>query len=199
MGDCCAVRIRGSSKTPYAAWAAFVFLDCPHSGTTPPRGGRCLPVHEDLSGDLPVQAGAASIRWRSAGVQVAAVVGAEVVVARGGFSADETVSAARGQTSGSLALMACPRPSSGDVGEGLLTAAFALRSSLLLLTRPRWRSLSLLMERSPTSHPEFVVPQALWCRGCSYPREWNRSSVCNGTLSMGVCSLWLSRPEHLGI
>jgi hypothetical protein len=35
--------------------------------------------------------------------------------------------------------------------------------------------------------------------GCSYLRGWNRSSVCNGTLSVGVCSLWLSRPEHLGI
>jgi hypothetical protein len=32
--------------------------------------------------------------------------------------------------------------------------------------------------------------------GCSYLREWNRSSVCNGTLSAGVCSLWLSGPEH---
>jgi hypothetical protein len=130
---------------------------------------------------------------------VAAVVGAEVVVARGGFSADETVGATRGQTSGSLALTACPHPSSGDVGEGLLTTVFALRSSLLLFSRPRRRSLPLLMERSPASHPEFVVSQALWCRCCSYPREWNRSPVRNGTLSMGVFSLWLLRPEHLGI
>jgi hypothetical protein len=174
-------------------------LSCPHSGTTPLRGGWCLPVHEDLSGDLPVQARVAAIRRRSAGSQVAAVVGAEVVVARGGFSADETVDATRGQTSGSLALMACPLPSSGDVGKGLLTIAFALRSSLLLFSRPRRRSLLLLMERSPASHPEFVIPQALWCRGCSYPREWNRSPVCNGTQSMGVCSLWPLRPEHLGI
>jgi hypothetical protein len=146
-----------------------------------------------------VQAGAAAIRWRSAGAQVAAVVGAKAVVARGGFSADETVGATRCQTSGSLALMACPRPLSGDVGEGLLTAAFALRSSLLLFCRLRQRSLSLLVQRSLASHLEFVVPQALWCGGCSYPREWNQSSFCNGTLSMGVCSLWLSRPEHLGI
>jgi hypothetical protein len=35
--------------------------------------------------------------------------------------------------------------------------------------------------------------------GCSYLREWNWSSVCNGTLSASVCSLWLSGPEHLGI
>jgi hypothetical protein len=154
---------------------------------------------ESGSEDLSVRFGAAAACWCGVGGQVAAVVGAEVMVARGGFSADETVGATRGQTSGSLALMACPRPSSGDVGEGLLTAAFALRSSLLLFIRPRRRSLSLLMERSPASHPEFVVPQAVWCGGCSYPREWNRSPVCNGTLSMGVCSLWLSRPEHLGI
>jgi hypothetical protein len=145
------------------------------------------------------QAGAAAIRWRSAGAQVAAVVGAEVVVARGGFFADETVGATHGQTSDSLALIACPRPSSGDVGEGLLTAAFTLRSLLLLFSRPRRRSLSQLVQWSAASHSEFVIPQALWCGGCSDPWEWNQSSVCNGTLSVGVCSLWLSRPEHLGV
>jgi hypothetical protein len=98
-------------------------LSCPHSGTTPPHGGRCLPVCEDLSGDLPVQAGAAAIRRCGAGAQVAAVIGAEVVVAREGFSADETVGATCGRTSGSLVLMACPRPSCGGMGEGLFTAA----------------------------------------------------------------------------
>jgi hypothetical protein len=114
-------------------------------------------------------------------------------------STDETIGGTCGRTSGSLALTACPRPSCGDVGEGLFTAAFALRSSLLLFSRLRRRSLSLLMEWSPASHLEFVIPWALWCGGCSYPQEWNRSPVCNGTLSMGVCSLWLLRPEHLGI
>jgi hypothetical protein len=146
-----------------------------------------------------VQAGVATIRWRSAGAQVAAVVGAEVVVARGGFSADETVGATRGQTSGSLALIACPRPSSGDMGEGLVTAVSALSSSLLLFSRPERRSLSLLVQRSAASQLEFVILQTLRCGGCSYPREWNQSSVCNGTLSTGVCSLWLSGPKHLGI
>jgi hypothetical protein len=114
-------------------------------------------------------------------------------------SANETVGATCGRTSGSLALMACPRPSCGDVGEGPFTAAFALRSSLLLFSHPKQRSLSLMVQWSPASHLEFVVPQALWCGGCSYPQEWNQSPICNGTLSMGVCSLWLSRPEHLGI
>jgi hypothetical protein len=35
--------------------------------------------------------------------------------------------------------------------------------------------------------------------GCSYLRRRNRSSVCNGTLSACVCSLWLSGPEHVCI
>jgi hypothetical protein len=90
-----------------------------------------------------VQDGAAAIRWRSAGAQVAAVVGAEVVAAREGFSANETIGATCGRTSSSLALTACPRPSCGDVGKGLSIAASALRSSLLLFSRPKWRSLSL--------------------------------------------------------
>jgi hypothetical protein len=94
---------------------------------------------------------------------VAAVIGAEVVSAGEGFSADESISATRGPTSGSLALIACPRPLSGDAGEGLVVAASALRSSLLMFGRPERRSLSLLMERSAASQLEFVVPQALRC------------------------------------
>jgi hypothetical protein len=92
-----------------------------------------------------VQAGASAIRRRGAGAQVAAVVGAVVVAAGEGFSTDETIGASWGQTLGSLALMAYPRPSSGDAGEGLVTAASALRSSLLLFSRPKQGSLSLLV------------------------------------------------------
>jgi hypothetical protein len=60
-------------------------------------------------------------------------------------SADEIVNATCGRTSDSSALTACPRPSCGDVGKGLFTAASVLRSSLLLFSRPRRRSLSLLL------------------------------------------------------
>jgi hypothetical protein len=141
---------------------------------------------------------AADARWCGSGGQVDAVVGAEVVAAGESFSADETVSATRGPTSGSLALISGSRPPRGDTNDSLVAAASALRSSLLLFGRPERRSLSLL-QWSAASHPELVVPQALRCGGCSYPREWNRSSDCNGTLSVGVCSLWLSGPEHLGI
>jgi hypothetical protein len=85
------------------------------------------------------------LEWGSAGGQVAAVVGAEVVSAGEGFSA-------------SLPLIACPRPSSGDTGEGLVAAASALRSSLLLFSRSKRRSLSLLTEWAAASHLEFCRP-----------------------------------------
>jgi hypothetical protein len=107
------------------------------------------------------------------GGQVDAAVGAEVVAAGESFSADETVSATRGPTSGSLALMSGSRPLSGNANESLQATASVPGPSLLL-------------QRSLASRPEFVVPQALLCGGCSYPREWNQSFVCNGTLSAGV-------------
>jgi hypothetical protein len=141
---------------------------------------------EDVSEDLPVRFGAAGARWCGVGGQVDAAVGAEVVAAGESFSAVETVSATCGPTSGSLALISGSRPLSGDANESLPAAASILGPSLLL-------------QRSLVSHQEFVVLQALRCGGCSYPWGWNRSSVCNGTLSVGVCSLWLSGPEHVRI
>jgi hypothetical protein len=75
----------------------------------------------------------------------------------------------RSAPSDSSALAACPHPSCGDVGEGLFTTAFVLRSSLLLFSRPRWRSLSLLLQRSPASRLEFVISQAVRCGGLFVP------------------------------
>jgi hypothetical protein len=155
---------------------------------------------ENRSEDLPVRFGAAAARWCDVGGQVAAVVGTEVVEAGEGFSVDGTVSAtcAPGlQLFGFNGWFSSPTrgrergPSSGSVRPGAIAAA-VLSSEMEVVA-------ALLVQRSPVSHPEFVVPQALRCGGCSYPREWNRSSVCNGTLSTGVCSLWLSGPDHLGI
>jgi hypothetical protein len=141
---------------------------------------------EDGSEDLPVHFGAVGARWCGVGGQVDATVGAKVVAAGESFSTDETVSTTRGPTSSSLALISGSRPPRGDMNESLPVVASVLGPSLLL-------------QRSLASHPKFVVPQALRCGGCSYPREWNRSSICNGTLSAGVCSLWLSGPEHVCI
>jgi hypothetical protein len=93
-------------------------------------------------------------------------------------SADETISANWTRTFGLLALMACPRPPDG--GEGLFTVAFALGPSLLLSSRPRRRSLSLLVQWSPVSRLELVISQPLWCGGSSFLREWSWSPICKG-------------------
>jgi hypothetical protein len=103
---------------------------------------------EDGSEDLPMRFGAAGACWCGVGGQVDATVGAEVVAAGESFSADETIIATHGPTSGSLALISGSRPSSGDTNESLQVVASALGPSLLL-------------QMSPASHPEFVVPQAL--------------------------------------
>jgi hypothetical protein len=162
---------------------------------------------ESGSEDVPVRFGLAAARWCGVGGQVAAVVGAEVVVARGEAASAKAVASADDIVSTTCApglrlfgfngWFSSPMrgrergPSSGSVCPGAITAA-VLPSETKVVA-------ALLVQRSPASHPDFVVPQVLWCGGSSYLREWNRSSVCNGTLSMGGCSLWLSRPEHLGI
>jgi hypothetical protein len=99
---------------------------------------------EDESEDLPVRFGAADARWCGAGGQVDAAVGADVVAAGESFSADKPVSATRGPTSDSLALMSGSRPLSGDANESLPAAAFVLGPSLLL-------------QRSLASRPELVA------------------------------------------
>jgi hypothetical protein len=115
---------------------------------------------DDGSEDLPVRFRAVGARWCDVGGQVDAAVGADVVAAGESFSADETVSATRGPTSSSLALMSGSRPLSGDANESLPAAASVPGPSLLL-------------QRSLASCSEIAVPQALRCGGCSYPREWN--------------------------
>ena len=87
---------------------------------------------EDGSEDLSVRFGAARARWCGVGGQADVAIGADVVAARESFSTDKPVSATRGPTSGSLALMSGSRPLSGDANKSLLAAAFVLGPSLLL-------------------------------------------------------------------
>jgi hypothetical protein len=130
--------------------------------------------------------GAARARWCGVGGEADAAVGADVVAAGESFPNNEVVSAAYGPTPGSLALISGSRPLSGDANESLPVAASVLGP---------W----LLLQRSLASRPELVAPQAPRCGGCSCPRGQNQSSVCDGTLSAGVCSLWLSGPKHVCI
>jgi hypothetical protein len=112
----------------------------------------------DASAWRSVLARPGGLEWGSAGGQAAAVVGAEVVAAGEVLVTNEIAAAIRALGLGSLAFIACPRPSSGDVGEGLVAAASVLRSSLLLFGRPEQESLSLLLERVAASHLGFCRP-----------------------------------------
>jgi hypothetical protein len=135
------------------------WLSCPCSGTTPLRGGRCSPVREDPSGDLPVgrRLPSSVLRWWRL---------------KKSSSSTRSLPPSALRASGSLALIACPRPSSGDVGEGLVAAASALRSSLLLFGRPERGSLSLLPERAAASHLGFCRPAG--------PPMWGVVRTCGG-------------------
>jgi hypothetical protein len=62
------------------------------------------------------------------------------------------------RASGSLALIACPCPSSGGVGEGIVAAASALRTSPLQFGNLERRLLSLLLERAAAGHLEPYRP-----------------------------------------
>jgi hypothetical protein len=77
----------------------------------------------------------------------------------------------------------------GGMGEGLMAAVSALRSSLLLFGPPGQKSSSLPLPRRVTASRSSVFccsagPPVAW--GCSYLRRWNRGSVYKGTLSAGV-------------
>jgi hypothetical protein len=109
------------------------------------RGGRC-------------SARPGGSEWGSAGGQMASVVGAEVVALKKFSSPTGSPPPSALRASGSLALIACPRPSSGDVGEGIVAAASALRPSSLQFGHLERRSLSLLLERAAVSHLEPCRP-----------------------------------------
>jgi hypothetical protein len=75
------------------------------------------------------------------------------------------------------------------VSESLFAVAFALRPSLLLSSLPEAEVVvALLVQWSPVSHLGFVIPQAFWCGGCSFPREGSQSPICNGTCLRARCN-----------
>jgi hypothetical protein len=110
---CCPARVQhfvlcpGDCGRPHRRVSQHVIL---REGGTHVLGRSRSRFHGENGGeDLPVRFGAADARWCGVGGQVDVVVGVEVVAAGESFSADETVSATRGSTSGSLALISGSR------------------------------------------------------------------------------------------
>jgi hypothetical protein len=144
---CHAARTGGPPETSRAARAAFVFWGCPAFA---PVRRLCAEVgaplvREDPSGDLPVGRWllSSALRWWRLKKSSSPTGSPPPSVLR---------------ASGSLALIACPRPSSGDVGEGIVAAASALRPSPLQFGHLERRSLSLLPEQAAVSHLEPYHP-----------------------------------------
>jgi hypothetical protein len=144
---CLAARTGGPPKTSRAARAAFVFWGCPAFA---PARRLCMKVgaplvREDPSGDPPVGRWLPSsvLRWWRL---------------KKSSSPTGSPPPSAPRASGSLALIACPRPSSGDMGEGIVAAASALRPSLLQFGHPERRSLSLLLERAAVGDLEPYRP-----------------------------------------
>jgi hypothetical protein len=152
---CRAARTGGPPKTSRAvgrrscSWAVLPLL---RYGASARRS--VLPVREDPSGDLSVG------RWLPSSAR------------RWWRLKKSSPPPSALRASGSLALIACPRPSSGDVGEDLVAAASALRPLLLLFGHLERRSLSLLPERAMVSHLESRRPAG--------PPMWGVVRTCGG-------------------
>jgi hypothetical protein len=155
---------------------------------------------EDGSEDLPVRFVAARARWCGVGGQADAAVGADVVAAGESFSAVEAVSVAYGPTSVSTTFCSS---SPLEWGRGRGPCGSSIRPDVIAAAvRPLGAEVIVVAAlRAAASHPSAFCCSAgpPIVGGCSYLRRWNRSSICNGTLSVGACSLWLSGPEHVCI
>jgi hypothetical protein len=116
-----------------------------------------------------------------------------------GFSADEIAGATRGLTSNSMAFC-MSSPLGRGRGRGPCCGSVCPEVIAAAVWPPRAEVIVAAAGAGGGEPPGVSSP----CRpsnvgGCSYLRGWNQSSACNGTLSAGVCSLWLSRPEHVCI
>jgi hypothetical protein len=116
-----------------------------------------------------------------------------------GFSADEIVGATRGLTSDSTGFC-LSLPLEWGRGRGARCSSVRPKVIAAAVWPPGAEVVVAAAGAGGCEPPGVSSPRGPSnVGGCSYLRGRNRSSVCNGTLSAGVCSLWLSGPEHLCI
>jgi hypothetical protein len=151
---------------------------CPHSHS------------EDGSEDLFVRAGATAVRWYGTGVQVAAVVCAEVVAAAGEAPHRRGGCLHRRDRQchllldlrlfGFNGLLSPPvgRRGRGPSCSGAHAGMIAAAGKLSMQRRP---SSSVLM-RLPLlgSRSELDIPWPFWCGGSSFLRKWSWGPACKG-------------------
>jgi hypothetical protein len=138
--------------------------------------------------------------WGSAGGQMAAVVGAEVVAAVEVLVADEIAATIRAPGLRLFGFDSLSSPLEWGHGRGPCRSSVC-PGVIVAAVWPPGAEVIVAAAGVGGGEPPGVLSSRRPSNvgGCSYLREWNRSSVCNGTLSVGVCSLWLSGPEHVCI
>jgi hypothetical protein len=138
--------------------------------------------------------------WGSAGGQMASVVGAEVVAAEKVLVADEITATIHAP---GLRLFGFDSLSSPlEWGRGRGPCCISVRpEAIAIVVWPSGAEVVVAAAGAGVGEPPGVSSPRRPSNvgGCSYLRGWNRSSICNGTLNVDVCSLWLSGPEHVGI
>jgi hypothetical protein len=139
--------------------------------------------------------------WGSAGGQTAAVVGTEVVAAEEVLVADGIAATIRAPGLWLFGFDSLSSPLEWGCGRGPYRSSVCPEVIAAAVWPP---GAKVVGAATGAGDGEPPVGASLSRRpsnvgGCSYLREWNWNSVCNGTLSAGVCSLRLSGPEHLCI
>jgi hypothetical protein len=138
--------------------------------------------------------------WGSAGGQIASVVGAEAVAAEEVLVADGITATIRAPGLRLFGFDSLSSPLEWGHGQGARCSSVR-PEAISAAVWPSGAEVVVAAAGAGGGEPPGVSSPRRPSNvgGCSYLRGWNRSSVCNGTLSAGVCSLWLSGPEHVGI
>jgi hypothetical protein len=138
--------------------------------------------------------------WGSAGDQMASVVGAEVVAAEEVLVADGITATIRAPGLRLFGFDSFSSPLEWGRGRGLCCSSVRPEAIAAAVWPPGAEVVVAAAGAGVGEPPGVSSPRRPSnVGGCSYLRRWNQSSACNGTLSAGVCSLWLSGPEHVCI
>jgi hypothetical protein len=138
--------------------------------------------------------------WGSVGGQIASIVGAEVVAAEEVLVADRITATIRAPGLRLFGFDSLSSPLEWGCGRGARCSSVRHEAIAAAVWPPGAEVIVAAAEAGIGKPPGVSSPRRpSSVGGCSYLRGRNRSSVCNGTLSAGVCSLWLSGPEHVCI
>jgi hypothetical protein len=138
--------------------------------------------------------------WGSAGGQMASVVGAEVVAAEEVLVADGITATIRALGLRLFGFDSLSSPLEWGRERGPCCSSVRPEAIAAAVWPPGAEVVVAAAGAGVDEPPGVSSPRRPSnVGGCSYLRGWNRSSACNGTLNAGVCSLWLSGPEHVCI